>query len=105
MEHEIWKVLLGSGIGTALMAMALKWLDSDRSKILAALGEERARRIEVLEKSSAECANDRLQLHTNLSELQKEVRALYETLIERKNHIADLEKSVLELRILLEGKK
>lgn len=70
------KIATGAGGSILLLYFALRWLNSDRDKLLAALNLEREARIKALEESSARCAQDRIVLHQNIDELQKEVRAL-----------------------------
>lgn len=75
--QKILEVAFGSGLGVALLVFAIRWLDQDRGKILKALDAERTKRVEVLEESAARCAQDRIELHSQMANLQAEVRKLY----------------------------
>lgn len=75
--QKILEVAFGSGLGVALLVFAIRWLDRDRNKILGALEAERTKRVAALEESSAQCAEDRIHLHSQMANLQIEVRKLY----------------------------
>lgn len=78
---ELLKMAVSSGLGVAFLVVALKWLNHDRDKILAALDGERNNRIRLLEEASKRCAEDRIVMHREMSLLQAEVRDLYKRMV------------------------
>lgn len=74
---SIVKLLVGSTGAVVALVLGLRWLNKDRDSLVAALNEEREARIKVLEESAKRCAEDRIEMHREMSALQSEVRELY----------------------------
>lgn len=75
--ESLLQLLVGSTGGIAALLLGLRWLNSDRDKLMQALTTERDARIKVLEEAAKRCADDRLVMHKEMSILQEEVRELY----------------------------
>ena len=83
MSLEDWfKILTGTAGAVVCMLMGIKWLINDRDSILKSLQEERNGRLAQLELSAETCSRDRAQMHTEMNELQKEVRELMKQMID-----------------------
>lgn len=80
-ESFIKIALSGTG-ALGVLAMIVSWLNKDRDKLVAALNQEREARIKVLEEAARRCAEDRLEMHREMSGLQAEVRELYRKIAE-----------------------
>lgn len=73
---EEWlKIATGTGMGVACMLFGIRWLISDRDKILTALSQERNQRIIQLEESARNCSADRTAMHIQIASLQAEFRS------------------------------
>lgn len=79
--ESILKILTGGVGAIAALFFGLRWLSSDREKVLRSLHEEREARIVALEEGSKRCAEDRIVLHRTIDDLQKEIRQLYLSMI------------------------
>lgn len=80
--HKVIENIITSGIGMCLLAVGIWWLNKDRDKAVKAFTEEREKRINALEDSSRRCADDRVELHRQVSILQAEVRDFMKRMIE-----------------------
>lgn len=73
---DLLKLILGSAGALVVVLVGLWWMNKDRDKILAALGKERDSRISLLEEGNRACAADRLAIHNELREVQREQKHL-----------------------------
>jgi vacuolar-type H+-ATPase subunit I/STV1 len=103
--EEIFKLVMGSAGALGVLILALKWLDSDRTKVVTAnaalqgkLEAEHQARIVQLEKQNEICNADRMQLHTQIHQQRVSFDEKLENL--RRTHdekISELNKRIVHI--------
>jgi hypothetical protein len=73
--EQIIQLIMGSLGALACLAVAVKWLESKLAKSQMGEMSERNARLELLEKSSERCAEDRVVLHKKIDAQDEKISA------------------------------